>query len=93
MLKVTINLKGFPSRSMGRRDQTLIGLVMILYFGKIVLFFISYNYFLLGTTDSLDMRREITMDWSREGQCEHNCYKGDKTDLFAGMAIMTKRGN
>ena len=73
MLKVTINLKGFPSRPIDRRDQTLIGLVMTLDLGKIVLFFLSYNHFLLGTTDSLDMRREITMDWSREGQCGHNC--------------------
>jgi hypothetical protein len=78
---------------MDRRDQTLIGLVMTLDLGKLVLFFLSYNDFLLGTIGSLDMRREITMDWSRGGQCGHNCYKGDKTDLFAGMAIMTKRVN
>ena len=61
MLKVTMNPKGFRSRSMGRRDQTRIGLVMTLDLGKILLFFVSYNHFLLGTTDSLDMRREITI--------------------------------
>ena len=46
MLKAIMNLKDFPSRSMDRRDQTLIDLVMTLDLGKIVLYTVSYNDFL-----------------------------------------------
>ena len=72
-----MNQKGFRSRSMDKRDHTLIDLVTILGLGKEIKFLsmpiiIIMNMIpIAGTTDSLDMKREIIVEWFMAGRIMH----------------------